>query len=98
MEILFRLLSLIPHIIVLIATLSYLSAHRTAEAYLMVAGACVGILISVFYTVLFPFLASTDQWRVVEPYLGMISLVGTIGAFAFAIGFLMHIRKGRTEA
>lgn len=93
MDMLIRLLSLIPHIIVLIAVFSYVSRRPTAEAYLMVAGTCVGTLVSIFYTVIFPLLAMSGQWKSVEVYLGIISIVGTMGAFAFAIGFLILVKK-----
>lgn len=93
---LFGLFGAIPHLIILIATILYVSKRSTPEAFLMVIGAVAGLLSFVFFTVGIP-LMSVDYGLEYQSFMSIFSAIGTLGSLAFAIGLLMLLRKLSTS-
>jgi NO-binding membrane sensor protein with MHYT domain len=89
------LFSLIPHLIVLIAAIQYVSKRSSPEGILITIGAAIGLLSSSVYTVGLPLLNSMNAngMEFYQSYWVIVSVVGTLGSFAFAIGLLLLVRK-----
>lgn len=88
----FGLFGAIPHIIILIATIIYVSKRSTIEAILMVIGAVTGLLSFLFFTVGISLLGIDYQ-----SFMSIIASIGTLGSLAFAIGLLILLRKLATN-
>lgn len=93
---LFGLLGAIPHIIVLIATILYVSKRFTIEAFLMVIGAVTGLISFLFFTVGIP-LMSIDYGLEYQSFMSIFSAISTLGSLAFAIGLLILLQKLATS-
>lgn len=89
---LFGLLGAIPHIIVLVATILYVSKRSTIEAFLMVIGAVTGLISFLFFTVGIP-LMNIDYGLEYQSFMSIFSAIGTLGSLAFAIGLLILLQK-----
>lgn len=87
------ILNFIPHIIILIAVGLYLKKHSTAEAIMMLVGAIIGTLSSVFFTMILPYLTQDGGYETYQAYFGTISAVSTLGYLAFAVGLLLTFQK-----
>ncbi|SKC42927.1 hypothetical protein [Ohtaekwangia koreensis] len=95
LEVLQKIVSVIPSLAVLAATLYYISKRSAAEGYLMAIGALIGLLTHLFYVVGIPLLTrdGVDSYAAYQPYLIPIAILSTLGAMAFAIGLFMLIHK-----
>lgn len=87
------LFSFIPHIIVLVAVIQYLNKFSGAEGVLMLIGAIIGILTSLFYGMVLPYLGRDNGYENIQQYITLAGIVGTLGALSFAIGLLLAVQK-----
>lgn len=87
------LFNFIPHIIVLVAVIQYLNKFSGAEGVLMLIGTIIGTLISLFYSMVLPYLGRDNGYENIQQYITIVSIVGTLGALSFAIGLLLAVQK-----
>jgi hypothetical protein len=93
MEFITGILHLVPHIIVVIAVIIYVSKKSTPEGTLMLIGSIVSLLLSAIYTLAIPFLIRVNEYESMQSYIGLLSMVSMLGSLLFAIGFLLVIKK-----
>ena len=86
------LLGSIPQIIVVVATLMYVTKRSTPEGMLMAIGAVIGLLVSLFYTVALPWLSGRYGMDWYQSKVIFISGIGIIGGLSFSIGLLMLVQ------
>lgn len=87
-------LGAVPNIVILIATIMYVSKRSTPEAYLMLIGGITGLLTSLFYSVGMPLLTRDGGgWESYQYYVTAISAIGGIGSLSFAIGLVLLVRR-----
>jgi hypothetical protein len=87
------LLGTIPQVIVVVAVMMYVVKRTTAEAVLMVIGAVIGLITSLFYTVALPLLFDVYGSAWYESYIWIIGAIGTLGGLCFAVGLLLLIQN-----
>ena len=87
------LIGTIPQVIVLIAVMMYVAKRFTAEAVLMMIGAIIGLISSVFYVLVLPWLSEAYGMDWYLSYATLIGVVGTLGGLCFAIGLLLLVQK-----
>jgi hypothetical protein len=91
-----NIVSVIPSVAVLAATIYYISKRSAPEGYLMAIGALIGLLTHLFYSVGLPLLTRSggvDSYAMYQTYLVPVGIVSTIGAVLFAIGLFMLVHK-----
>ena len=85
-------LSLIPHILILVAAFQLTSKFGQAESYLILVGAITSFLSSVFFTFilrLLPYDTYNEQRGLIE----LVSAGSTLGHLAFGVGIFLLVRK-----
>lgn len=94
-SILFSLIALISPLVIFIASSYYFSKIVKADSVLLFVGSAIGLLISVFYNVLMPYLIQTENMsvNVATKYYTLTGIIGFIGGISFAIGLFMLIIK-----
>jgi hypothetical protein len=85
--------TLLPHIILLVAAILYVSKRPGPEGFLMAGGVIINVISSFIFTIGFPMLSNMGGLDPYQSYLIFVSAFSTLGSFAFAIGLLMLIRK-----
>lgn len=92
-SILFSLIALISPLVIFIASCYYFSKIVKADSVLLFVGAAIGLLISVFYNVIMPYLIQTQSMavNVSTKYYTLTGIIGFIGGISFAIGLFMLI-------
>lgn len=96
LEVLRNLISIIPSVAVLAATIYYISKRSTAEGYLMAIGSLIGLLTHLFYSVGIPLLTRSggvDSFSTYQAYLVPVGIISTIGAILFAVGLFLLVHK-----
>jgi uncharacterized protein with PQ loop repeat len=91
-----NVISILPSVAVLAATIYYISKRSAAEGYLMAIGALIGLLTHLFYTVGIPLLTrngGVDSYSIYQAYLLPVGIISTIGAVLFAVGLFMLVHK-----
>ena len=87
------LVTAIPNIIILIATLLYITRRFTMDGLLMMIGAVIGLLSSVFNTVIMPWLFGTYGVKWYESYMMLVAGTSVIGGLCFSIGLLLLVQN-----
>jgi hypothetical protein len=87
------IISLIPHIIIVVAVLMLNSKKSTSESQLMLAGSIISTLVSVYYVLVMPVLLELGKSDTLHEYMSLVGLINIIGLLIFAIGFLMFVKK-----
>lgn len=87
------ILGTIPQIIVVIAVVMYAAKRSTTEAVLLLIGAIIGLISSVFYSLALPWLFETYGSTWYESYISIIATVGMVGGLCFAIGLLLLVQN-----
>lgn len=87
------LIGTIPQVIVLVAVLMYIAKRSTAEAVLMMIGAIIGLISSIFYVVALPWLSENYGMDWYMSYASVIGIVATLGGLCFAVGLLILVQK-----
>ena len=87
------ILGIIPQVIVVIAVVMYAAKRFTTEAVLLLIGATIGLISSVFYSIALPWLFGTYGSTWYESYIWIIAAVGTLGGLCFAIGLLLLVQN-----
>jgi len=87
------IISLIPHIIIIVAVLMLHSKKSTSESQLMLVGSITSTLVSVYYVVVMPVLLELGKSDTLHEYMPLVAFINIIGVFIFSIGFLMFTRK-----
>jgi len=95
-SILSTLLSLVAIIspVILFGTCCYFLAKKSAvEAILMTIGSGIGLLVTLFYSVLMPFLLRDQHlaYTEVSQYYTVIGIISFIASLCFAAGFLILV-------
>jgi hypothetical protein len=93
MEFVTGILHLIPHAIVIVAVITYVSKRSTPEGTLMLVGSIASLLVSAFYTLGIPLLIKIDAYESLQSYMSLLSVAGILGALLFSIGLLLLVRK-----
>jgi hypothetical protein len=93
MEFITGILHLIPHVIVVVAVIIYVSKKTTPEGTLMLIGAVASLLLSAIYTLVIPLLIRTNEYESMQSYIGLLSMISILGSLLFAVGFLLLIKK-----
>jgi hypothetical protein len=93
MEFVTGILHLVPHVIVIIAVIMYVSKKSTPEGTLMLIGSIMILLLSAIYTLAIPFLVRINEYESMQSYIGLLTMISIVGSLLFAIGFLMLIKK-----
>jgi hypothetical protein len=87
------IVSLIPHIILVVAVLMLFSKKATPESKLMLAGSIISTLVSVYYVLVMPVLLELGKSDTLHEYMSLVGLINIVGLFIFSIGFLMLVRN-----
>lgn len=94
METFAGLLGIVPHVIILIASITLNSKRPSSDATMMLIGAVISLGVSSFYSVIMPLLVKAQgSYDSLTSYFGMISIIGTAGWLLFAIGLLLFVQK-----
>ncbi|MFD0999534.1 hypothetical protein ACFQ21_09460 [Ohtaekwangia kribbensis] len=96
LSVLQNVISVVPSVAVLAATIYYISKRSAPEGYLMAIGSLIGLLTHLFYTVGIPLITrngGVDSYSMYQAYLLPVGIISTIGAVLFAIGLFMLIHK-----
>ncbi|WP_029275510.1 hypothetical protein [Pedobacter borealis] len=90
---LLSLVSIIPPVIIFGTCCYFLSKKSAVEAILMTIGSGIGLLTSLFYSVLMPFLLGDRHLAYigVSKYYTLIGIISFIASLCFAAGFLILI-------
>ena len=97
MDFVTSILNFIPHIIILIAVILYVKKYSSVEGIIMLVGTIIGMLTSVFYTVVFPFLTQNGDYDTYKGSLQTVGTLSTLGYLAFAVGLLLAFQKVAAE-
>lgn len=87
------LLGAIPQIIVVTAVMMYVAKRFSVEAVLMMVGSIIGLMSSIFYVLVLPWLSEAYGMAWYPSYAALIGVVGTLGGLCFAIGLLLLVLK-----
>ena len=87
-------LNFISHIIILVAIIQYMKKYSSsAEGIMMLVGTITGMLTSIFFTVIFPYLVSRSSYDDYRAYVDPIGALGTLSYLIFAVGLLLAFQK-----
>lgn len=95
-SILTSLLSLVSIIspVIVFGTCCYFLAKKTSvEAILMIIGSGIGLIVTLFYSVLIPFLVNDRHldYTEISQYYTLVGIVSFIASLCFAAGFLILV-------
>lgn len=99
-QILKNLLFLLPHLLVLIASIYYMAKSGSSDAVLMAIGSFLSMLTSIFYMIILPLFWSygSDAFNTRTSVITLVGFVGFIGNVLFGVGLLLlivkQVRKG----
>jgi hypothetical protein len=81
--------SLIPQLIIFVATIMYITKNKEIDAILLFIGSLTGIIVRFIFSGFIPFLNSFDLPMIFN----FIQLISVLGQIAFAIGLLLLIKS-----
>ena len=96
LSVLSGLLPLIPQLFILVSCIIFVSGKNTPEGIMLTIGSSIGVLTTIFHSMIIPYLLRTGGISSISNHTQMYTVSGIIGLLAailFAVGFFMLVQN-----